>query len=183
MRILLVVVVLLAVGMMILHAIHEKENPPEEPMQYATYSDPGSGIAFDYPQGWNIVRGGTENGVIVECPTAEADWKARVVIRVTQNTQGPNIQHIVGHHVKTVVNPKKGVEILNKRKVGLGSGLGGYSVEYECFLDGIPVTERDTILFLDNRRNLIIVTETTATFTKERYGPMLYSVMRSLREL
>jgi hypothetical protein len=154
-----------------------------EPMPPRTYVDSKRGVQFEYPADWTTEEIAEQNVLLLSSPVQEANWQTNVFIEVradvdTSQTREQRLATLADNLKRT----KSGFALQSSRVFADSSGVPAGELIYTHNSQGIPLTEREVILWLAPGKELF-VNGSAVTSLWSKYAPQMNVVFDSIRRI
>jgi hypothetical protein len=154
-----------------------------QPLQPKSFADPKRGIQFQYPADWTVEELAQQNVLLVSSPIQEANWQTNVFIEL--RTDGDSVQPAEQRLATLAENlgkSKQGFVLTSSKLLVHASGLAGGELQYTHVTQGVPLTDRELILWLGEGKTLF-VTASAVTSLWSKYEAQLDNILNSVRVL
>jgi hypothetical protein len=151
--------------------------------EVVTYRDAKRGIQLEHPADWAVEELAVQNVLLVMSPIVEADWQANVFLelRTDLDPEEP-IESRLDALVTNLAQHKEAFALKSSQRVIHPSGLEGGELVYTHVTQGVPLTDRELILWLPGGQTLF-VTGSAVTALWDKYEADLDVVLTSVRPL
>ena len=141
-----------------------------------TYVDSKRGVQFEYPSDWSAEEVTEQNVLLLSSPVQEANWQTNIFIerRRDLDTTQPREQRLAT--LADNLARKKSGFALQSYKSGVPAG----ELTYTHTSQGVPLRERELILWLPDGRTLF-VTGSAVTSLWSKYADQMSVVFDSVR--
>jgi photosystem II reaction center protein PsbP len=152
-----------------------------EPVQPKKYVDAKRGVQFDYPSDWIAEDVPEQNVLLVSSPIQEANWQTNVFIELRRDldaSQSP--EQRLSTLADNLKRTKAGFALQSSRAFTHASGVPAGELIYTHDSQGVPLTEREVILWLEPGKALF-VTGSAVTSLWSKYEPQMNVIFDSIR--
>jgi hypothetical protein len=140
-----------------------------------------SGIDIPYPKGWSARELSQLDGLLIICPTTDADWQANVFVELRPVAHKRSLSDSLDSLAKELKERKHGFVQLDKRIATHPRGFEYGVIDYTCKdVTGLALLEHEVILPLSGDRRLYLLFS-TAEAVKEKYEPIFEQMLEALR--
>ena len=146
-----------------------------------TYVDSKRGVQFEYPSDWSAEEVMEQNVLLLSSPVQEANWQTNIFIerRRDLDTTQPREQRLATL-ADNLARKKSGFALQSSRVFTHKSGVPAGELIYTHTSQGVPLTERELILWLPDGRTLF-VTGSAVTSLWAKYANQMKVVFDSVR--
>ena len=145
------------------------------------YVDSKRGVQLTYPAGWTVEELAAEDVLLLMSPVQEANWQTNVFLEVrTDLDPSQPVEQRLASVVESLPSQKKGFSLVSSRALSHASGLAGGELVYTHSSQGVPVTERELILWLPDNR-ILFVTASALTSLLAKYEGEINLILGSVR--
>jgi hypothetical protein len=152
-----------------------------EPMQPKKYVDAKRGVQLEYPSDWTAEEVSEQNVLLLSSPVQEANWQTNVFIELRNDldtSQTPERRlSTLADNLKTT---KSGFALQSSRVFTHPSGAPAGELIYTHSSQGVPLTEREVILWLEPGKALF-VNGSAVTSLLSKYEPQMNVIFDSIR--
>jgi hypothetical protein len=146
-----------------------------------THIDAKRGLQFAYPGDWSIEELSEENSLLLMSPTQEGNWQTNVYLEVRTNLDpGQPIVVRLAVLVQNLSKQKKGFSLASSRSFSHASGRPASELVYTHSSQGVPLTERELIVWLPDNR-VLFVTSSVLTSLEAKYQGQIDLILESIR--
>jgi hypothetical protein len=145
------------------------------------YVDSKRGVQFEYPSDWTTEELTEQNVLLLSSPVQEANWQTNVFIELrsdleTSQTPEQRLSTLADNLKRT----KPGFALQSSRVFTHASGVPAGELMYTHNSQGVPLTEREVILWLAPGKALF-VNGSAVTSLWSKYQPQMNVVFDSMR--
>lgn len=148
-----------------------------------TYTDTKRGLEIQYPADWSVEDVAQEDVLLLMSPVREANWQTNVFLEVRRD-EDPALPHDqrLGALAAALRQQKKGFALQGSRVFTHPSGLPAGELLYSHTSQGVPLTEREVIVWLTDQK-VVILTGSAVTSLWAKYQPQISVVQDSVHPL
>ena len=145
------------------------------------YVDAKRGVQFEYPSDWTTEEVQGQNVLLLTSPVVEANWQTNVFIELrgdldTSRTPEQRLATLAGNLKRT----KSEFVLQSSRVLHHASGVPAGELIYTHNSQGVPLTEREVILWLEPGKALFL-TGSAVTSLWSKYQPQMDVIFDSIR--
>ena len=146
------------------------------------YVDAKRGVQFAYPSDWTVEEVPEQNVLLLSSPVMEADWQTNVFIELRSDlgTSQPHEKRLSAL-AANLKKEKAGFALQSSRVFTHSSGMPAGELIYTHNSDGVPLTEREVILWPAPGKALF-VTGSAVTSLWSKYAPQINVIVDSIRQ-
>ncbi len=146
------------------------------------FTDSKRGLQFNYPADWVVEELAEQNVLLVSSPVQEAGWQTNVFLEVrTDPDRSTPVETRLAEIAESLQERKKGFVLQSSTALANhSSGLVGGELIYEHSSQGVPLTEREVVLWMTNDK-VLFVTGSAVTALWAKYERQLNIVFDSVR--
>jgi hypothetical protein len=152
-----------------------------EAAQPKKYVDAKRGVQLEYPSDWTAEEVSEQNVLLLSSPIQEANWQTNVFIELRSDldtSQTPEKRlATLADNLKTT---KSGFALRSTRVFTHASGIPAGELIYTHNSQGVPLTEREVILWLEPGKALF-VNGSAVTSLLSKYEPQMNIIFDSIR--
>jgi hypothetical protein len=152
-----------------------------EAAQPKKYIDAKRGVQLEYPSDWTAEEVSEQNVLLLSSPVQEANWQTNVFIELRSDldtSQTPEQRlATLADNLKTT---KSGFALQSSRVFTHASGVPAGELIYTHSSQGVPLTEREVILWLEPGKALF-VNGSAVTSLLSKYEPQMNVIFDSIR--
>lgn len=138
------------------------------------------GYSFDYPSTWSVeTLAGT--GILIMAPTIEAGSQANVFFELRSDAESRSIGQMLEDLIPNLKKEKAGFTLGSSTVVTHASGLAAGRINYTHNSDGTRLSDCETIIVLDEKKLLFVLTSTASSVT-QKYNPVLARIVDSIKK-
>jgi hypothetical protein len=148
-----------------------------------TYVDSKRAIQFEYPGDWTAENVAQPDVLLLSSPVQEANWQTNIFLELRTDmdaTQPPDRR--LATLAENLAKQKGGFALQTSRTLTHSSGLSAGELVYTHSSQGVPLTEKELILWLGDGR-VLFVTGAAVTSLWGKYEGQMNTVFDSLRPL
>jgi hypothetical protein len=148
-----------------------------------SFADPKRGIQFDYPADWTVEELPQHNVLLVSSPIQEANWQTNVFIELRADEEaGVPVERRLATLVENLRKFKQRFALESVGPVTHPSGLPAGELRYTHVTQGVPLTDRELVLWLAPGKTLF-VTGSALTALWPKYEAELNTILDSVTVL
>ena len=145
------------------------------------YVDSKRGVQFEYPSDWTAEELSQQNVLLLSSPIMEANWQTNVFIELrsdldTSQTPERRLSTLADNLKRT----KSGFALQSSRVFTHPSGAPGGELIYTHNSQGVPLTEREVVLWLEPGKALFL-NGSAVTSLWSKYQPQMNVIFDSIR--
>ena len=145
------------------------------------YVDTKRGVQFEYPSDWTAEEVPEQNVLLLSSPVLEADWQTNVFIELRSDLDASQAREKrLSTLAENLKRTKSGFALKSSRVFTHSSGMPAGELIYTHNSDGVPLTERDVILWPAPGKALF-VTGSAVTSLWSKYAPQMNVIFDSIR--
>ena len=147
------------------------------------YTDSNRGIAFHYPADWSVEELEQQHVLLVSSPIQEAGWQTNVFIELrTDQDSGAPVEQRLDTLAENLGKFKHGFSLITSKALSHPSGLPAGELRYTHVTQGVPLTDRELVLWLAPGKTLF-VTGSAVTSLWSKYEADINSILNSVTVL
>jgi hypothetical protein len=152
-----------------------------QPSQSQTYTDSKRGVQLQYPADWSVEDLAQQNVLLLSSPLQEANWQTNVFLELrtdleTSQSSEQRLSTLAGN----LGQHKTDFALQSSRVFTHASGLPAGELLYTHTSKGVPLRERELVLWFNDGR-VLFVTGSTVTTLWNKYESQLDLVFDSIR--
>jgi len=145
------------------------------------YVDTKRGIEFDYPSSWSAEELPQQNVLLLSSPVQEANWQTNIFLELrTDLDTAVTHEQRLATLADNLRREKSRFSLQSSRVFMHTSGLPAGEMVYTHLSQGVPLTERELVLWLDGGKTLF-VTGSAVTALWSKYDGQMKVVFDSVR--
>ncbi len=145
------------------------------------YIDSNRGIEFDYPSSWSAEELPQQNVLLLSSPVQEANWQTNIFLELRMDFEpAATREQRLAMLADNLRREKAGFSLQSTRVFTHMSGLPAGELVYTHSSRGVPLTERELVLWLDGGKTLF-VTGSAVTALWSKYDGQMKIVFDSVR--
>jgi len=146
-----------------------------------TYVDSKRGVQFEYPTDWSAEEVTEQNVLLLSSPVQEANWQTNIFIELRRDLDtSQSREQRLATLADNLAKKKSGFALQSSRVFTHKSGTPAGELIYTHTSQGVPLTERELILWLPDGRTLF-VTGSAVTSLWSKYADQMSVVFDSVR--
>jgi len=146
-----------------------------------TYVDSKRGVQFEYPSDWTAEELKEQNVLLLSSPVQEANWQTNIFIELRKDLDAAQTaDQRLATLADNLARKKSGFALQSSRLFTHKSGMPAGELIYTHTSQGVPLTERELVLWLRDGRTLF-VTGSAVTSLSTKYASQLNVVFDSVR--
>jgi len=155
---------------------HETASPKK-------YFDAKRGVQFEYPSDWSAEELAQQNVLLLSSPIMEANWQTNVFIELRSDLDSSQpLEQRLATLAENLKRTKSGFALQSSRVFPHPSGIPAGELIYTHNSQGVPLTEREVVLWLD-RRTALFVDGSAVTSLWSKYAPQMNTIFDSIRRI
>jgi hypothetical protein len=158
-----------------------KRNPEAKSSSWQTYTAIQGGYSFQHPPTWLVEVIPDVNGILVMCPTIEADWQANAFFELRSDSGNRSVAKMLEDLVLNLKKEKSGFALLSSDVFTHPSGLQAGRIEYTHNSDGTKLYDCETVIVIEDN-NILFVLTSTASSVKQKYDPIFLKMVDSIKK-
>ena len=159
----------------------ERKSEETSSDSWQIYTAPQGGYSFQHPPKWSVETIPDGDGILVMCPTIEADWQANLFFELYSDSGNRSVGKMLEDYIPNLKKEKSGFTLVSSSVVTHPSGLEAGRIEYTHNLDGTKLYDCETVLVLENNKILFVLTS-TASSVKHKYNPTFLKIVDSIKK-
>ena len=146
-----------------------------------TYVDAKRGVQFEYPSDWTTEELAEQNVLLLSSPVQEANWQTNVFIELRSDLDASQTpEQRLSTLADNLKRTKSGFALQSSRVFTHASGVPAGELMYTHNSQGVPLTEREVVLWLAPGKALF-VNGSAVTSLWSKYQPQMNVVFDSMR--
>jgi len=158
-----------------------KRKPESKSDSWRKYTVSQGGYSFEYPPTWSVEAIPDANGLLVMCPTVEADWQANVFFELRSDPGNRPVGKMLEDLIPNLKKEKTGFVLVSLTVMKHPSGLEAGRIDYTHSSDATGLNDSETVIVLEENKLLFVLTS-TASSVKHKYAPTLLKIVDSIRK-
>jgi hypothetical protein len=147
------------------------------------YVDSKRGVQFEYPSDWSAEEVAEQNVLLLSSPVQEANWQTNIFIELRRDLDTTQSrEQRLATLADNLARKKSGFALQSSRVFTHKSGLPAGELIYTHTSQGVPLTEREIILWLPDGRTLF-VTGSAVTSLWAKYADQMNVVFDSINRV
>lgn len=148
-----------------------------------TYVDAARGIRLEYPSTWTIEELAEQNMLLLMSPVEEANWQTNMFVELRRNLEtSKGREQRLATLTDNLSKQKAGFALQSSQLLTHSSGLPGAELLYTHDSQGVPLSEKELVLWLTDEKTLF-VTGSAVISLWSKYESEMNVVFDSVRPL